>query len=171
MSGPEHVEHTTPGRTAHLTGRAAVAVVIAALLLGGALGAGSILLSRPSGEQSVSVSVAWIAAVTDMDAEKLASLYAPDAVWDDAALGDHFTGGPVAAHGGWDPVFGLPGIGFKDVRLVTHGEDGFTVIWTAFGPSSPVTSTPFEAKGVSVLEVQGAQISHETVYYDTGALQ
>jgi hypothetical protein len=121
-------------------------------------------------DQSLWIAEAWIAAASAKDADQLVSLYAPDAVWDDASMNDHFVGGATAVHAGWDPVLGVPGIEFKDFRVAIHGDDGATVMYTTFGPSGPFTRMPFEVKLVSVLEIQGELITHETVYYDTAAI-
>ena len=146
-------------------------VGLGCLIVGVGLGvAGTAAVTRPELDPTRSTAERWIDALNAQHYTVMDSLYATDAVWRDAALGDRFQGPGLAAKR-WAPVFGLPGSAIKDVRLISSDNAAGVVAWTFTGNEGPFKPLPYSTEGVSVLEMRDGRISSETVYYDSASLR
>ena len=67
-------------------------------------------------------------------------------------------------------IFSLRDFEVKEISVVAIGTDTATVRWTIAGSRSPFSGEPWATTGVSVLEISGAEITAETVYYDASGL-
>ena len=111
---------------------------------------------------------AWIGAVRESDAARLAALYAPDGTFDDPPEHRPDRAGVQATYA---EVFGYEQLAV-DPAVVLVGEDGAVVGWTytwcntsiAPCPSQHVTTTT----GVSVFRMVEGVITNETIYYIGG---
>lgn len=137
----------------------AIVAALAALVVGGLVG----WLVGQSGDSGSAPSDAmietvdtWHAAVEAQDPGSIAELYAEDAVWYDEALDDRFTSRD-AIRSAW-AIFG--GIDTATVEQLAIDDETAALSWTFIGPNG------LDLTGISVLELDGATIVGEIVYYD-----
>ncbi len=94
----------------------------------------------------------------------MTALFTPDAVWEDGATGETFSGGPQAEQSGWAGVLGMV-IAVKDVAVLALGDGVPVVAYTLRGPT-PAHSSPIDVPFIGVLHVKDARITRETIYYN-----
>jgi len=94
----------------------------------------------------------------------MTALFTPDAVWEDGATGETFSGGPQAEQSGWAGVLGMV-IAVKDVAVLALGDGVAVVAYTLRGPT-PAHCSPIDVPFIGVLHVKDARISRETIYYN-----
>jgi ketosteroid isomerase-like protein len=102
-------------------------------------------------------------ALETLDLEMVASIYAPEALFEDvpaglkitdkAKLREYFTG-----------LFNLPGVAFSDIRIFDGGDFG-VIEWTWSGVNRKTVS-PFHVRGVSMVELRDGRFARESIYYD-----
>lgn len=97
----------------------------------------------------------WITGVREQDPTLIASVYSDDATWHDEALDDHFTSRESVRYA-WS-IF--DDVDESDAELVSADDATAVVRWTLVGDD-------WDLVGISVLELDGATVVAETVYYD-----
>jgi ketosteroid isomerase-like protein len=111
---------------------------------------------------------AWIGAVRERDAARLAALYAPDATFDDPPEHRPDRAGVQATYA---EVFGYEQLGV-DPAVVLVGEDGAVLSWTYEWCNTSITPCPSQhvttTTGVSVFRMDDGVITNETIYYIGG---
>ncbi len=100
-------------------------------------------------------------AARDLDA--IVGLYAGDAVFEDVPDGESYRG-TAAIRGMFEALFSAAHSGFR-IAAVRAGENWGVIEWVWSGRTRK-TGVPFEIRGVSVLEMPGPKVAHETIYYD-----
>ena len=104
-------------------------------------------------------------ALESLDAEKLVSHYAEDAVFLDPCLGqDWFIRGKEKLKAYFQELFGLPGAKFEVTSV--FGCDGWAAAEWTWSGNKRGSDTRFSIKGASVIQIRDGKIARETIYYD-----
>jgi hypothetical protein len=101
----------------------------------------------------------WITGVREQDPGLISSVYAEDATWRDEALDDDYTG----RHGVRSAWGIFANVDESDAELVSVDTEVAVIRWTLDGYED---YNDFHLVGISVLELDGATVVAETVYYD-----
>ncbi len=102
-------------------------------------------------------------ALAARDVDAIMRLYADGATFEEVPTGESYRGRD-AIRGMFEGLFSLAASGFR-VESVRAGADWGVLEWVWFGRTQ-TTQTPFEVRGVSILEIQGPKVVRETIYYD-----
>jgi len=103
------------------------------------------------------------AALESRDTGTIITLYADDAVFDDASSGETYRGKEELRRMFQD-LFTSPGAEFSDV--VVHEGKGWAAIEWVWSGTKRGTGARFRVRGVSILELRGDKVARETIYYD-----
>jgi len=106
----------------------------------------------------------WLTALQAKDLSAMTALWAPDGVWEDGATGESFTGGPQAERSGWAEALGMM-IAAKDASVLALGDGVAVLAYTFHGPT-PAHSSPIDVPFITVLHINDARITRETIYYN-----
>jgi ketosteroid isomerase-like protein len=106
----------------------------------------------------------WLTALQAKDLDAMATLFAPDGVFEDGATGETFSGGPQAETSGWGEALGMM-ITAKDASVLALG-DGVAVLAYTFHGATPAHSSPIDVPMITVLHVKDTRITRETLYYN-----
>ena len=101
------------------------------------------------------------------EVEPLAALYTPEAVIGNVIAPDHFHG-PDGARTFWTEYRGTFGTAHSDFRNVIASEGRAALEWTTEGTSAE--DKPFHYAGITILEIDGTQITRSCAYFDPKAL-
>jgi hypothetical protein len=101
------------------------------------------------------------------EVEPVAALYAPDAVLGNVITPDHFHG-PAGARTFWKEYRGTFGTAVSTFRNVIASEGRAALEWTTEGTN--LEGKPFQYMGVTILEIDGAQITRSCAYFDPQGL-
>ena len=105
------------------------------------------------------------AALAACDVDAIVPLYADDAVFEDVSDGESYRG-RAAIRRMFEALFsGSTRFRVSAVR-VAEGWGVLEWIWSGRTGSS---NTPFDVRGVSILEISGSSVTKETIYYDPAA--
>lgn len=102
-------------------------------------------------------------ALVACDVDAIVPLYADDAVFEDVPSGESYRGKP-AVRGMFEALFSAPETRFR-VAAIRPGESWGALEWLWSGRTRK-TGTPFEVRGVSILEIPGPKVAREIIYYD-----
>jgi steroid delta-isomerase-like uncharacterized protein len=139
----------------------AIAVIASVCCLGGA----------SSMNKSTNLVQSNFAAWNAHDADKVASLYTEDVIYEDVAFG-------LAAHGrtelrkmAADFFANIPDLKLEIVRT-TSSDNGGSVEWVFSGTDMGLYKTrkKFSVRGASVYEIRGGQFSGNRDYYDSASI-
>ena len=101
------------------------------------------------------------------DVEPLAALYTDGAAVGNVLAPDHFHG-PDGARAFWAEYRGTFDKAKSEFRNVVAGDGNAALEWTTAGTS--FEGEPFTYSGVTVLEIQGGQVTRSCAYFDPKAL-
>jgi steroid delta-isomerase-like uncharacterized protein len=156
-----------------------ISIVIATLLVAAALlgGAGRAVAQEPgpaaSPEAVPTIVAAYVEALNAHDPDRVAALYAEDAVVEQAVSGGHVFHGR-AEIGAWvgDNLAGVPDLVVSTDAVIAAG-DRIAWAWVYRGaytgqyPRLPRGhGQPIELRGVSLFDLRDGRIAHEAVYFD-----
>lgn len=103
------------------------------------------------------------AALAARDLDAILSLYADDAVLEDASDGESYRG-KAALRNLFEALFSAPATSFR-IAAVRPGGDWGALEWVWSGRTG-TSGLAFEVRGVSILEFAGARVARETISYD-----
>jgi ketosteroid isomerase-like protein len=102
-------------------------------------------------------------ALAACDVDAIMTLYADDGVFEDASAGESYRG-KAAVRGMFEALFSPPHTRFR-IAAVRSGERWGALEWIWSGRTRK-SGTPFDVRGVSILEIPGPKVVKETIYYD-----
>jgi steroid delta-isomerase-like uncharacterized protein len=102
-------------------------------------------------------------ALQELDAQRLVSAYAEEALFEDVPEGRRITD-RAELRSYFERLFSLPGIGFSDVRVFDGGS--FAAIEWVWSGQRRDSGESFQARGVSLIELRDGKIVRESIYYD-----
>lgn len=102
-------------------------------------------------------------ALAACDVDAIVPLYADDAVFEDVPSGESYRG-TAAVRSMFEALFSAPHTRFR-VAAVRPGERWGVLEWVWSGRTTK-SGVPFDVRGVSILEISGAKVTKETIYYD-----
>lgn len=115
----------------------------------------------------------WAVAWSSGDVEKLLRLFTDDVFYEDVTFGAVNTGKEALRNFATAAFGAFPGMTFevKSRLVASDGTAGaFEWVWsgkqTKDFPGLPATNTPFQIRGVAVVEFRGAKISRCSDYWD-----
>jgi steroid delta-isomerase-like uncharacterized protein len=137
---------------------------------GGLLGAG-LLAVRATQADDLAVPNAWIAAWNSHNADAVAALFTPDALYEDVPTGAVNYGTAQIRAFAQGFFTAVPDIHLELVGASLKGGHG-TIEWVLTGTDQGIyrTGTQFRVRGVTVIDVHGTQISRNSDYWDLATL-
>jgi ketosteroid isomerase-like protein len=102
-------------------------------------------------------------ALEELDADKILSAYAENAVFEDISAGERITD-KARLRVYFERLFSLPGIAFSDIRIFDGGS--FAAIEWVWSGLRRDGGGPYRVRGASVIELHAGKIARESIYYD-----
>lgn len=102
-------------------------------------------------------------ALSSCDVDAMMPLYSEDTVFEDVPSAESHRG-KAAVRRMFEALFSGPSTRFR-IASIRPGEGWGMLEWVWSGRTRR-TGTPFEVRGISVLEISGPAVTKETIYYD-----